>query len=76
MQHFGAVDVLEPPENLVDEVLHVLIRQRLWALDDLVEVGVHQLVDEVDVIELDFFFFFVKDFGDKFVDFSGCPSQF
>jgi hypothetical protein len=31
---------------------------------------------EIDVIEFDFFFFLIKDFGDKFVDFAGSPSQF
>jgi hypothetical protein len=32
--------------------------------------------DKIDVIELDFLFFLIKDFGDEFVDFPCSPSQF
>ena len=52
MKHIGAVDELEPAEDLVDEVLAVVVREALVGADDLVEVGVHELVDHVDVLEL------------------------
>lgn len=40
------------------------------------KLGLENFHDEIDVIELDLFFLFIKDFGDEFVDFSGSPSQF
>lgn len=46
------VDVFEASEDLVHEVLAVLVAEVLVGLDDLVEVRVHDLVDDVDVIEL------------------------
>lgn len=44
MEDFSRVHVLEPPEHLVDEVLDVVVRQRLRGADDAVEVRVHELV--------------------------------
>ena len=38
VEHGRAVDVLEPPQDLVEEVLVVLVRERLAARDDAVEV--------------------------------------
>jgi len=49
MQHIGAVNVLEAHENLVQKVLAVVVGQHLWRLDDLLEVGVHQVVDDIAV---------------------------
>ena len=51
MQHRGGVDVLEAAQDLVDEVLEVVISQGLGGADDLVQVRIHQLIDDVDVIE-------------------------
>jgi hypothetical protein len=39
-----------PPPHLVDEVLVVLVGERLRGADDLVQVGVHQLVNGVDIV--------------------------
>jgi hypothetical protein len=39
------------PPHLVDEVLEVLVRKRLRGADDLVQVGVHELVHQVHVVE-------------------------
>ena len=50
--HLGRVDGLEAAEDLVDEVLDVVVGERLLAVDDVVQVRVHQLEREVDVIPL------------------------
>ena len=52
MQHLGAVQVLESAQNLVQKVLAVVVRQRLRRRNNLVQVGVHELGDDVDVLEL------------------------
>jgi hypothetical protein len=52
VEHVGAVDVLDAPQDLIHKVLYVVVRERLGALEDLVEVGVHQLAHYVDVLEL------------------------
>ncbi|WVZ69484.1 hypothetical protein U9M48_018260, partial [Paspalum notatum var. saurae] len=46
------VDVLHASEQLVEEELVVLGREVVVGLDDLVEVGLHELEDDVDVAEL------------------------
>ena len=45
------VDVFHSSEYLVDQELDMVIRQ-LLSLDDVVEVGAHQMGHQVDVIEL------------------------
>jgi len=45
------VDVAQASEELVEEKLRVLVRQRLLGPDDLVQIGVHELVEHVDVVE-------------------------
>ena len=45
MPHIRRVDILEGTEYLVHEVAEMLVRQRLIASDDLVQIGVHQLRD-------------------------------
>ena len=47
----GAVPCPEAA-HLVGEVLHVVVAERLRRADDLVQVRVHELVHEVDVVEL------------------------
>ena len=51
MDHVAAVDVLDAAEDLVHEVLHVVAAERLPCLYDLVQVGVHELRHDVDVLE-------------------------
>jgi hypothetical protein len=46
------VDVLEAAQDLVDKVLVVLVRQRLHAADDPVEITLVQLGDDVERIKL------------------------
>lgn len=48
----GGVDVLEAAEDLVHEILHVFIRERLVGDDDLVQVRVHEFRHDVDVLEV------------------------
>ena len=45
----GGVDVFEAAQDLVHEVLAVLLRQRLGRPYDLVQVRVHELIDQVHV---------------------------
>ena len=52
VQHVRRVDVLERAQDLVEKVLAVVIGERLWRRDDLVEVRVHQLRDDVNVVKL------------------------
>ena len=42
------MDVLEAPENLVEKVANVVITESL-GLEQLVEVSLHQALDDVDV---------------------------
>ena len=51
MNNSCRVDVLHAPENLVDEELDVVVGE-LLRLDDVVEVGAHEVRDEVEVVEL------------------------
>ena len=50
MEDVGRVDVLEAPEDLVEEVADVVIAQPL-GLEKLVEVGLHEALHDVDVAE-------------------------
>mmetsp|Transcript_7065 Transcript_7065/g.28699 ORF Transcript_7065/g.28699 Transcript_7065/m.28699 type:complete len:582 (-) Transcript_7065:145-1890(-) len=50
--HVRGVNVLEPSQQLVEEELVVLVRQVVVRLDDLVEVRLHELEDDEDVLEL------------------------
>ena len=49
MEHVGGVHEEEPAEDLVDEVLDVLVAELLARVDDAVQVGLHELGDDVDV---------------------------
>ena len=51
MDYPATVQVLHSPEDLVEEDLDVVGRQVLGGDDDLVQVGLHQLGDEVDFLE-------------------------
>ena len=52
VQHLRGVNVLEPAQDLVQEILAVLVAEALRRSQDLVEVRVHQLVHQVDVVEV------------------------
>lgn len=52
MNDVGAVNVLEAAQCLVQEVLEVIVAQRLIGADDLAQVGVHQIGDDVHVLEI------------------------
>ena len=47
-----AVDVLEPAEDLVCEVADVVVAESLRRPDDAVQIGIHQVCDDEDVLEL------------------------
>ena len=51
MDDLAGVQVLHPPEYLVEEDLDVVGGQVLGRDDDLVQVRLHQLGDEVDFLE-------------------------
>ena len=52
VEHVREVDRVDAAEDLVQEVLVVLVGQGLLRVDDVVEVGVHQLGDDVHVLPL------------------------
>jgi len=52
MPNPSRVEVLQGAEELVHEVAEVLVRDRLVALDDPVQVRVHELRHLVHVVEL------------------------
>ena len=52
VEHVREVDRVDAAEDLVQEVLVVLVGERLLRVDDVVEVGVHQLGDDVHVLPL------------------------
>mmetsp|Transcript_68291 Transcript_68291/g.213604 ORF Transcript_68291/g.213604 Transcript_68291/m.213604 type:complete len:378 (+) Transcript_68291:256-1389(+) len=52
VDHVGAVEVEEAAEDLVGEVLMVLVVQHLLGVDDLVEVRLHEVRDDVDVVKI------------------------
>ena len=43
----GRMQVLDAPQNLVEEYFDVVLRQVLRGYDDLVQVGLHELRDHV-----------------------------
>ena len=51
MYDLAGVQVLDPPEYLVEEDLDVVCGEVLRRDDDLMQVGLHQLCDEVDFLE-------------------------
>ena len=51
MYDLAGVQVLDPPEYLVEEDLDVVCGEVLRRDDDLVQVRLHQLCDEVDFLE-------------------------
>ena len=51
MYDLAGVQVLDPPEYLVEEDLDVVCGEVLGRDDDLVQVRLHQLCDEVDFLE-------------------------
>ena len=42
----GRVDILEASQDLIDQELHVLVRQRL-RLENVIQVGTHQVSDKI-----------------------------
>ena len=50
MEDVGGVHEEQPAQDLVDEVLDVLVAQLLPGVDHAVQVGLHQLRDDVDVL--------------------------
>ncbi len=52
MDDVKGVDVLDAAKELVDEVLEVIQRQCLRALNDLMQIRVHQFGDDVDIFEV------------------------
>ena len=49
VEDVGRVDVLESPENLIEEVADVVIAQPL-RLEQLVEISLHETLDDVHVL--------------------------
>ena len=45
------MEVLDTPQDLVEEHLYVVCRQVLGRHDDLVQIALHQLRDEVDFLK-------------------------
>ena len=41
VQHGSGVDVLERPQDMVDEVLHVVLGKMLVGVDDSVQIHLH-----------------------------------
>mmetsp|Transcript_39239 Transcript_39239/g.103439 ORF Transcript_39239/g.103439 Transcript_39239/m.103439 type:complete len:321 (-) Transcript_39239:246-1208(-) len=52
MEHLGRVDGFEAAQDLVNEVLDVVVGERLLGVDDVVQVSVHQLENKVNVLPL------------------------
>lgn len=52
MQHVCGVDVFEAAKDLVDEILVVTDSKALFGGNDLMKVCVHEVIDDVDGIEL------------------------
>mmetsp|Transcript_30582 Transcript_30582/g.105689 ORF Transcript_30582/g.105689 Transcript_30582/m.105689 type:complete len:246 (+) Transcript_30582:597-1334(+) len=71
VKHRGAVDELQTAEDLVEEVLVVLVRQRLPARDDSVQVALHEVGHDVDVGEVDG----VRGDGDDVLDLNNVLVQ-
>ena len=51
VEYAGGVDVLQPPEYLVEKILDVLVAEGLHRVDDVVEVALHEVQHDVDVFE-------------------------
>lgn len=51
MDDLGRVQVLNAPQNLVEEYFNVVLGQVLRRDDDLVQVGLHELSDHVDFLK-------------------------
>ena len=49
VENIGRVDVLEAPENLIEEVADVVITESL-SLEKFVEVRLHETLDDVDIL--------------------------
>mmetsp|Transcript_9016 Transcript_9016/g.26936 ORF Transcript_9016/g.26936 Transcript_9016/m.26936 type:complete len:104 (-) Transcript_9016:581-892(-) len=47
-----AVDILQSPEDLIQEVLMMLLRQSLRRIDDLIQVGFHEVTDDVHLVKV------------------------
>lgn len=58
MDDIGGVHEEESPEQLIDEVLDVIIREILSGIDDSVEISFHELGDDVDVAVAGFVLWF------------------
>lgn len=54
MQHMRGMDVLQPTQDLINEILYVIIGKWLRRGDNLMEVGVHELGDNVYIVKLGF----------------------
>jgi hypothetical protein len=44
--------ILHPSKHLVQKELAVIVRQRLWGLDDRRQVGLEKLHDYIDIVKL------------------------
>ena len=51
MYDLGRMEILDAPQNLIEEHLDVVGGQMLRGHDDLVEIRLHQLCYEVDLLE-------------------------
>lgn len=49
MNHVGRVDVKQPTQSLVHEILNVLVGQLLLGVDHSMKIRFHQVCDDVDV---------------------------
>lgn len=52
VQHVGGVDIFETTQDLVDEVLDVIDGERLLAVDDAMQVRLHQILHDVNIFEV------------------------
>ena len=49
MQHVGRVNVLHATQSLVDEVLDVVVSERVLGINNLVQIRVHEIHDHVNI---------------------------
>mmetsp|Transcript_7318 Transcript_7318/g.14538 ORF Transcript_7318/g.14538 Transcript_7318/m.14538 type:complete len:368 (-) Transcript_7318:243-1346(-) len=52
MHDIGRVEVLQSTQDLIREISDVVVGKGLGGANDAVEVGVHQVCDDVDILEL------------------------
>jgi len=52
MNDIGGMNVLETAEHLIDKVLDVINRQRLFGVNDAMQIGFHQIGNNVNIIEI------------------------